>query len=78
MTEPLDVHWAAKIATLEEQMRTTSSKLEDMTKNMEVLETQIDKLLSLLSQGKGAVWVVSGILGTGLFGLASVVMGWFK
>lgn len=60
-----------RIAALEVQVRLMK---ESQT---EILE-KLDDLLALRNKGVGAFWLISMLFGTGLIGVISLILSWFK
>lgn len=61
----------ARIAVLEEQMRTLIDKTEERDK-------KIDQLLDLKNRGVGAFWLASLIMGSGTVTLMLTFIDWLR
>lgn len=66
-----EIEWAERIAVLEEQIKQLTRSNKDMN-------DKLDSLLELKSKGVGAFWLASTLVGTGIVGMFSIVVDWFK
>lgn len=60
-----------RIAVLETQMMEIKSDIS-------AIRGSVDQLLELKTKGMGALWLVGLVLGSGLLGVVTLVMGFFS
>lgn len=60
-----------RVAVLEVRQKDTSDDLKD-------IKDKLDQLLELKTKGAGALWLIGLVVGSGLLGLISVVLGFFS
>lgn len=65
-----------KYGVLWQKVESYESKFDDMSKKMDKMETNIEKLLDNQAQQKGASWLAIGIL-TSLSTLGGWAVHWF-
>lgn len=61
----------AKIAVLE-------TKVQALELELKTMDSKLDQLLHLQSKGQGAFWIASALFGTGLLGLGTLILNWFR
>lgn len=61
----------AKIAVLE-------TKVQALETELKLMDGKLDQLLHLQSKGQGAFWIASALFGTGLLGLGTLILNWFR
>lgn len=66
-----ETNLAVKVAILETKQATMEEKLDDVIK-------KLDALLELKTKGMGALGLVGLIMGSGIMGIAAMVMNFFK
>ena len=71
MVEERIINNAERIVILEHKVKT----LED---TISAMDAKLDSLLHLQAKGQGAFWVASALFGTGLLGLGTLVLNWFR
>ncbi len=71
MVEERIINNAERIVVLEHKVKT----LED---TIAAMDSKLDSLLHLQAKGQGAFWVASALFGTGLLGLGTLVLNWFR
>lgn len=62
---------AERIAILETEVAHTREEIKKMSE-------KLDDLLALRNKGVGAFWLASTLIGTGVIGVLSIIIGWFK
>jgi hypothetical protein len=64
--------------TLAERVAALEVKVELMHSEQREISGKLDELLALRNQGLGMLMLVSAVIGTGILGMASVIVGWFR
>ena len=66
------------VKTQIERIATLEAIVELMRQEQEKTNTKLDDLLALRNKGVGIFWLVSGLVGIGLSGAITLMVGWIK
>jgi hypothetical protein len=83
MTTPGErmVRVETQVNELRENFDKMSIKIDSLDTKMNVkidtLDTKLDDLLALRNKGAGVLWVLSGLIGTGVLGGIAELFHWF-
>ena len=61
-----------------ERLAVLETKFEQLVADNSLIKKKLDELLELKQKGLGAFWLVGLVVGTGLLGLASTILGFFN
>lgn len=72
-SNPLD-----RLLSPQERLAILETKFDQISSDNAIIKEKLEELLQLKHKGMGAVWLVSLIIGTGLLGLLSSVVGFIN
>jgi hypothetical protein len=64
--------------TDKERIRAVEVHQKIVDQKLENIDEKLDQLLAIRWKGAGAFWLASALLGTGIIGLISSAIDWFK
>jgi hypothetical protein len=65
------------MTTQAERITAVEVRLQMLETKVDRMDAKLDALLVLRNKGAGVVWLVSGLVGTGIIGLVVEFMHWF-
>ena len=61
-----------------ERIAVVEHKVEELSQRVKGMDDKLDQLLELKAKGMGAFWFASLIVGTGVAGMFTTFIAWFK
>jgi len=60
-----------------EHQRATEKQFSDLKQQNNEINKKLDEVLALRNKGAGVLWVLSGVIGTGVLGGIAQLINWF-
>lgn len=64
--------------SLEEHKAETARNFEEVKARFEDANKKLDELLALRNKGAGVLWLLGGVISTGILGVIVELMNWMK